>query len=155
LNIVPIILVAYLINGIYVIFSAGIYIEEKSLYVPFIAGSGAAINIIANFSLIPVFGIYGAAFATFISYLIMAIGYYAVTQKFYHIYYEWDKIAKIFAGIILAAIVYYLFPVENNVLSIILKMLILTAFIFYLYFIAVDRKEIKLIKEKLKTPEGN
>ena len=99
LDIVPIILLAYLINGIYVIFSAGIYIEEKSLYVPFIAGAGALLNIIANFALIPVMGFMGAAFATFIAYLVMAIGYYVVTQKFYHIIYEWDKIIKIFIGV--------------------------------------------------------
>ena len=38
LNIVPIILLAYLINGMYSVFSAGIYIEEKSIYVPIITG---------------------------------------------------------------------------------------------------------------------
>jgi len=153
LNIVPIILLAYLINGIYVIFSAGIYIEEKSLYVPFIAGSGAVLNIAANLLLIPKLGIYGAAIATFISYFIMAVGYYAVTQKFYHINYEWKNIIKIFIGIFLAALVYYLSPVDNNVLSVIFKLGILTAFILYLYFIAVDRKEIKMIREKIKSPE--
>jgi O-antigen/teichoic acid export membrane protein len=155
LNIVPIILFAYLINGIYVIFSAGIYIEEKSLYVPFIAGAGAILNIAANFLLIPLLGIYGAAFATFISYLIMAVGYYWVTQKFYHIQYEWDKIIKIFAGIFLTAILYYLFPVQNSILFFALRIIFLTAFVFYLYFIAVDRKEIKLIREKLKRPDKN
>lgn len=150
LNIVPIILVAYLVNGIYVIFSAGVYIEEKSLYVPFIAGSGAVLNIAANFILIPQFGIYGAAVATFLSYLIMAVGYYAVTQKFYHILYEWDKIAKIFAGIFLTAIAFYLISFENAVLLLLFKLTLLSAFICYLYFFAVDRIEINLIKEKLK-----
>lgn len=152
LNLVPIILLAYLINGIYVIFSAGIYIEEKSLYVPFIAGAGAVLNIVANLLLIPVIGIYGSAIATLLAYLIMAIGYYAVTQKFYNIQYEWDNIIKIFTGIILTAIIYYLLPVNNKIAMIIIKVLLLTAFIFYLYFFAVDRKEIKLIKQKLKEP---
>jgi O-antigen/teichoic acid export membrane protein len=150
LGMVPIILFAYLINGIYVIFSAGIYIEEKSLYVPFITGGGAAINIITNILLIPVFGIYGAALATLAAYLVMAIGYFIVTQKFYHIYYEWDKILKIFIGLLLTAVIYYLYTFESYYIALAEKLVLLTAFILYLYFIAVDRKEIKLIRSKLK-----
>lgn len=154
LDIVPIILLAYLINGIYVIFSAGIYIAEKSLYVPFIAGAGAALNIIANFALIPVMGFMGAAFATLIAYLIMAVGYYVVTQKFYHIVYEWDKIIKIFIGVFLMALAYYFFVTENYYLALIEKSILLVAFILYLYFFAVDRNEIKTIKTKLKESRG-
>ena len=150
LDMVPIILFAYLINGIYVIFSAGIYIEEKSLYVPFITGGGAAINIITNILLIPVFGIYGAALATLAAYLVMAIGYFIVTQKFYQIDYEWDKILKIFIGLLLTAVVYYLYTFENYYIALVEKLALLTAFVLYLYFIAVDRKEIKLIRSKLK-----
>jgi O-antigen/teichoic acid export membrane protein len=154
LNIVPIILFAYLINGIYVIFSAGIYIEEKSLYVPFIAGSGAVLNIGANILLIPVIGIYGAALATLAAYLIMAIGYYGVTQKFYHINYEWDKLFKIFIGLFITAILYYFVIFEDYYLALLEKLFLLIAFIFYLYFVAVDRSEIKLIKSKLKESRG-
>jgi len=150
LDIVPIILLAYLINGIYVIFSAGIYIEEKSLYVPFIAGAGALLNIIANITLIPIIGIYGAAIATLAAYIIMAAGYYIVTQKFYHIHYEWDKIIKIFIGIILSGLFYYFLIVEDYYFALIEKIVLLTAFILYLYLFAVDRKEIKTIKSKLK-----
>ena len=150
LDMVPIILFAYLINGIYVIFSAGIYIEEKSLYVPFITGGGAAINIITNILLIPVIGIYGAALATLAAYLVMAIGYFIVTQKFYQIDYEWDKILKIFIGLLLTAVVYYLYTFENYYIALVEKLALLTAFVLYLYFIAVDRKEIKLIRSKLK-----
>ena len=69
LSIVPVVLLAYLFNGLYVIFSAGIYIEEKSLYVPVISGLGAFVNIVTNFLLIPVMGIMGAAIATLAAYL--------------------------------------------------------------------------------------
>ena len=155
LDIVPIILLAYLINGIHVIFSAGIYIEEKSIYVPFIAGAAAVLNIVVNFALIPTFGIYGAAFAALAAYLIMTIGYYIVTQKFYHIQYEWVKISKIFIGILLSGLFYYFVVVEDYYLALIQKVILLTAFILYLYLFAVDRNEIKLIKTKLKESSKN
>ena len=80
----------------------------------------------------------------------MAIGYFIVTQKFYQIDYEWDKILKIFIGLLLTAVVYYLYTFENYYIALVEKLALLTAFVLYLYFIAVDRKEIKLIRSKLK-----
>jgi len=85
LYIVPVILLAYLFNGLYVVFSAGIYIEEKSIYAPLVAGLGALTNIVANYILIPQLNIMGAALATLLSYIVMASGYYIVTQRFYKI----------------------------------------------------------------------
>jgi hypothetical protein len=80
----------------------------------------------------------------------MAIGYYAVTQKFYHINYEWDKILKIFAGVFITALLYYFVIFEDYYLALLEKLFLLIAFISYLYFFAVDRSEIKLIRSKLK-----
>ncbi len=90
--IVPIILFSYLFNGIYINLMAGIYIEKKTRYLPFITGLGAAINVGFNFLLIPMYGLYGAAFATFFSYLSMAIYIYIVSQKFYPVSYELKKV---------------------------------------------------------------
>ena len=148
LHIVPIILLAYLINGMYVIFSAGIYIEEKSIYVPVIAGSGAIVNIIANFLLIPVLNITGAAFATLASYLVMAGGYYFVTQKFYKVKYELKIIGKVFLAVILAGTVFYFLYLSEN-LFFYNKLLIFIGYALFIYFIAVDRAEISLIRKKL------
>lgn len=92
LVIVPIILISYLFHGMYINFQAGIYIEEKTKYFPFITGVGAVLNIAVNLWLIPVLGLIGAALATFASYLIMTILLFVVVQKFYHINYEYRKI---------------------------------------------------------------
>ena len=147
LSIVPIILLAYIINGMYAIFSAGIYIEEKSIYVPKITGLGALINVAANFILIPIFNMTGAALATLLSYFVMALGYYYVTQKFYKVKYELKRIGNIFTAVFLVGILfYYLHSIGN--LTLLFKILLLVLFSFYIYFIAVDRNEIKLIREK-------
>ncbi len=148
LYIVPIILLSFLINGMHMIFSAGIYIEEKSLYVPLVTGLGAATSIAVNFALIPPLGITGAAIATFASYLVMAIGYFVVTQKFYNVKYEYARIAKVFAGILFVAICYYIL-IYNDSLTLLLKGIISIGFLSYLYFVAMDRNEIKVIKQKL------
>ncbi len=148
LNIVPIILLAYLFNGLYVIFSAGIYIEEKSIYVPIVSGLGAAVNVAVNFFMIPVWGIMGAAFATLASYLVMAAGYYIVTQKFYHINYENSKIIKIFTISILIVILYYILLFSGN-LNLIYKSFLLLSFIIYLIIFVIDKDEFKFLKKKI------
>ncbi|HEX2983882.1 MAG TPA: oligosaccharide flippase family protein, partial [Ignavibacteriales bacterium] len=56
LNIVPVILMAYLFNGIYVNLQAGIFIEEKSKYIPLVTGAGALANVFSNYLLIPKLG---------------------------------------------------------------------------------------------------
>jgi O-antigen/teichoic acid export membrane protein len=90
--VVPIILFAYLFNGIYVNLMAGIYIEKKTKYLPLITGLGAIITIAFNFLFIPIWGLTGAAVATFFSYFSMAVYIYYVSQKFYPIKYELNKI---------------------------------------------------------------
>ena len=147
LNIVPIVLLAYLINGMYIIFSAGIYIEEKSIYVPIITGLGALVNVVANFVLIPVLNITGAALATLASYFVMAMGYYYVTQKFYKVKYELKRIGHIFLAVLLVGILFYYLHSTGN-LYFFYKLILLILFALYLYFIAINRNEIKLIRTK-------
>ena len=147
LQIVPIILLAYLINGMYSVFSAGIYIEEKSIYVPFITGTGALVNVVVNFLLIPVLSFTGAAIATLASYFVMALGYYYVTQKFFKVKYELKRIGHIFIAVLLVGILfYYLHSIGSLLFS--YKIILLILFTLYIYFVAVNRDEIKLIKRK-------
>jgi len=101
IGIIPIVLIAYLFNGFHVIFSASFFIKEKNGSAPFIMGAGALSNVLFNFLLIPFFGIYGAATATLISYIVIAIGYYFVSQKLYHIKYEYSSLAGILALIVI------------------------------------------------------
>jgi O-antigen/teichoic acid export membrane protein len=149
LYIVPVILLGYLFNGLYVVFSAGIYIEEKSIYAPIVAGLGALINVIANFLLIPYLSILGAAFATLLSYVVMAAGYYIVTQKFYHIEYDYYKLAKIALAVTFIATVYYLLLL-NGFINIYYKIILALIFFSYLILNIVEKNELNLIKSKLK-----
>jgi len=138
LPIVPIILLAYLFNGLYMNFTAGIYIEEKTKYFPIVTISGAVVNVVVNFSLIPILGIMGAAWATLASYVLMAIGLFIVSQKFYKIDYEYGKIFKIFIIISLSASIYYLFKEE---MSFEIKMLVFIMFIIELFIFRVIKKD--------------
>jgi len=146
-TVVPVILFAYMFNGLYVVFTAGIYIKEKSIYVPLITGAGAVVNIISNFILIPVLGMMGAALSVLASYIVMAAGLYFVTQKFYKINYEKKKIAIIFLLILLFGAIYY-FLYYNIEIILIYKFLLLILFLASISFFVIDKKEIEFIKNK-------
>jgi len=149
LHIVPLILLAYLINGMHTIFAAGIYIEDKSIYVPLITGTGAVVNVALNFLLIPYLNITGAALAAAASYLVIGLGYYFVAQKFYQVKYELKRIGHIFIAIFLVGVVfYYLNSIGSLLFS--YKIILLILFTLYIYFVAVNREEIKLIKRKFE-----
>jgi O-antigen/teichoic acid export membrane protein len=148
LIIVPIILFGYLFNGIYYILSAGMFIEEKSFYIPLITGIGAVINIGVNFLLIPFWGIIGAALATLASYLIMAIAVYIITQRFYKINYEKGKVIKTLSSVLLAGSVYY-YLMSVHYLYFTYKILILAGFICSLFLFVFDKNELGFIKKKL------
>ncbi|MDR3665639.1 MAG: oligosaccharide flippase family protein [Ignavibacteriaceae bacterium] len=148
LVIVPIILFGYLFNGMYYILSAGMFIEEKSSYIPIITGVGAAINVGVNFLLIPVWGIIGAALATLASYLVMAIAVYMITQKFYKIDYEKFKVIKTLGFVIIAGSVYYYLRYCGNLLFS-YKLFILMGFIAALLLFVFDKNEMGFIKKKI------
>jgi len=146
LSIVPIVLLAYLFNGFHIIFSAGLYIKEKSNSVPVIMGICAAVNITVNFALIPVLGIYGAGLATLASYVVMAIAYYGVSQRLFYVKYEFVKISMIFLALFIVAFLYfYLIPVDY--LNLLIKLLLGLLFIALLVLMRViDSKDVNGLK---------
>jgi O-antigen/teichoic acid export membrane protein len=104
--IVPIVLFAYLFLGIYTNLIAGIYIEKKTKYLPFITGLGAALNIITCFVLIPLWSITGSALSTLVSYVSMAVYMYVVVQRFYPVNYEKGKIMMLLSINALAILIF-------------------------------------------------
>lgn len=107
LGIVPVILMAYIFNGLYINFSAGILIKEKTYVMPVVTLAGAIINIGINIVYIPVWGMWAAAAATLASYVVMAAILFFFAQKYYKINYEYSRIAKIFITIVIIGGCYY------------------------------------------------
>jgi len=103
LSVVPVVLLAYIFGGVSIHLNAGIFIEKKTAYLLPVSILAAVSNIVANFFLIPVYGIMGAAYATLIAYALSAIVMYFIVQKFYRIEYEYGRIFKLAASV---AVVY-------------------------------------------------
>jgi O-antigen/teichoic acid export membrane protein len=95
LEIVPVILLAYVFLGIYNNLIAGIYIEKRTSLLPVVTFAAAAMNVAANYLLIPPWGLMGAALATLVSYVLMAILLYVLVRRIYPVPYEWARLGKI------------------------------------------------------------
>ena len=71
--IIPIIAFSYFFYGLFVLQMPSVYLKNKQNWVPAFWGCGLIVNVLFNLYLIPKFSFFGAAFATFLSYLSMSI----------------------------------------------------------------------------------
>jgi O-antigen/teichoic acid export membrane protein len=94
-GLVPLFLLAYILYGLYVNLTVGIYLEKKTTVLPVITGLAAGVSIVANLAMIPSYGMYGAAAASVLAYTVMVAGLYIVAQRHYPIPYEYARILKI------------------------------------------------------------
>lgn len=151
-GIVPIVLLAYLLYGVYVNFMVGIYIEKKTQYLPIITGVGAAVNVIANIVLIRMFGMMGAAYATLLGYAVMAGLLYIFAQKYYAIHYEFGRILKL---ALVVAVIFYAGYYLRGSWMILIKSLLLLGFPVALYFTGFfERRELEALKRMVASRFG-
>ncbi len=132
-TIIPLITLAIVFKGVQWIFSLGLHYVKKTKYNAWIVLSSALVNIILNFILIPIWGIYGAAITTLISMILMAILFYKQAGRFYKIKYELGKLTmQILLGIALYALslTFYNLSMLPNIL---LKLILVASYPFILY----------------------
>jgi len=148
INIIPYVLFAYILYGVYVNFIIGIYLKKKSGYLPYITGISALTNILLNIVLIPRIGILGAAIATTFSYGVMALILYFLVQRIYYIQYEWIRIVKLLCVTALLFYIGYYVEIGNEIMwKLIISIsypILLGITLFY------DRQEIRKIKNLFK-----
>jgi len=95
--IIPIVMVAYFFNGVFINMSAGLHIEKRTGFFPLATGIAALVSVVATWLLVPSHGIIGAAWAKVAAYLMSAIVLYVFAQRVYPMKYEWGKVGGIVA----------------------------------------------------------
>lgn len=139
MEIVPILLFAYLFLGLYYNFSIWYKLDDKTRFGAIIALSGALVTIAMNFILIPEIGYTGAAWSVLICYTVMCMLALIFGQKYYPIPYPLKKIA---AYILLALILYFIHTQIPETLSVYLTYLLNSALLLIYFFTAwkVDKE---------------
>ncbi len=70
--------------------------QRRTGLLAMISGTGLAVNVAANLLLIPQYGIYGAAFATVIAYVVMTTMTFVITTRVYS--FEWETRTNLMFG---------------------------------------------------------
>lgn len=91
LQVVPVLLMSYVLLGIYMNLSIWYKLSDQTIYAFYIAGIGALVTIGLNILLIPYFSYIGAAWVTLIAYGTMVVLSYFWGQKNYTIPYNLRK----------------------------------------------------------------
>jgi O-antigen/teichoic acid export membrane protein len=100
--IIPVVALAYLLHGVFLLTSVGIGIARQARYYPMVTAAAAATNVTANLLLIPRFGAMGAAWATVLAYAVMALFGHAFSRRVFPIPFEGGRLLRITAAAALA-----------------------------------------------------
>jgi len=91
LAVVPILLIAYLLLGLYYNFAIWYKLKDKTHIGAWIACGGAVLTITSNYFLIPQWGLVGAAWSALFCFLSMCIACYWIGRRYYPVPYPIGK----------------------------------------------------------------
>ena len=95
---IPILILSYIVFGLFNHFVTPILISKKTHLISYIDVSNGIITILLNLVFIKYYGIYGAAFATLISYFLRILMVYYIGNKIQKIYFEGLRMLKLLLG---------------------------------------------------------
>ncbi len=130
---IPILLLSYIVYGLYFHFVMGILLAKKTKYISYIDIVNGIINIVLNIFLIKAYGLYGAAYATLISYTTRIVMVYLVSSRLQKIYFEFDRVLKILLSAGLIFIFCFFIDSHSAVTSLSIKFVIACLFPLILY----------------------
>ena len=131
LTIVPVISMGYLLYGIYLNHSIWYKLNDLTRFAVYITAIGAAITVLINVLLIPVFGYMASAWAHVASYGSMILFSFLFAEKHYKVNYEMYKMTPYFVIAIAMTIFACYFNYKNLVVELAVNTLLLLIFIGY------------------------
>lgn len=132
-RIVPVLLMANLFLGIFYNLSVWYKVTDRTRVGAYISTIGAGVTLLLNFWWIPLFGYYGAAWATFCCYLFIALLSYLWGRKYYSIPYPKKTIALYLILVVSLYLIKVLFLPSVLYIQIIYAGLALSLFLFIVY----------------------
>ena len=89
--VVPLIALSYILADVRGVVMSGILVKKETAHLAWIAILGAAVNLGLNYVLIPHWQMMGAAWATVLSYAVYLGIAFLVSQRIYHVHYEYGR----------------------------------------------------------------
>ena len=150
LKVVPIVMAAEMFMGVYFNLSFRYKLTDETKWGAYFSITACTIVILMNVFLIPVYGYVACAWAGFTGYAVAMLLSYFVGQKKYPINYDLKSIG----GYVLLALVIYAvgewMPLENTVLRLLFRTVLLAVFIAYIIKHDLPLKQIPVINRFLR-----
>ena len=150
LKVVPIVMAAEMFMGVYFNLSFWYKLTDETKWGAYFSITACTIVILMNVFLIPVYGYVACAWAGFTGYAVAMLLSYFVGQKKYPINYDLKSIG----GYVLLALVIYAvgewIPLENTVLRLLFRTVLLAVFIAYIIKHDLPLKQIPVINRFLR-----
>lgn len=90
--------VSVVIYALYFVFWVGANVAKKNRQIPVFFAIASAVNIGLNFWLVPLYGIWAAAWTSVAGFALLATSVYFYSQHWYPIRYEWGRLLKVLAA---------------------------------------------------------
>ena len=137
--VVSILLLANLFLGIYYNLSIWYKLTEKTKYGAYLSIFGAIITLSLNFTLIPVLGFVGCAWATLVCYFSMTVASYYLGKRHFSVPYQVKRIALYLFGMLC---IYFCIYFTN--LNMWINSLFLLGFVIFVYRLEKPKLALKL-----------
>ncbi len=147
-KIVPIIILGIILWSISYIFQVGVYLKNKTYVLTIISIITSVSNILFNYLLVPRFKMYGAAFSSLFTFLLLASLTYWISNKYYRIKYEFSRVIKVF---LIGLVLYFLSQlmiIPSVFVAIIIKAVIALIFVSSLLFFGFLEKDERAFLQK-------
>jgi len=151
---IPLIILAYIFQGLTYFVNLGILLKKRTEYTTISSWIAVLVCLGLNFLLIPRFGAYGAAIATFITFAIRLLLTWIFAERLHPIGYPWNKSLKLIA----IATTIYLLSIFNNkpqnvITSIVFHFCLFISFLLILYLTNIfTREEKETIRQFFNNP---
>lgn len=145
MEVIPYIILANLLLGIYTNLSVWYKIQDKTKIGAYISVFGAIITVIFNYLLIPKTGITGAAITTLLAYFVMMLISFILGQKSYPIPYN-IKVISLYLGLSVLLSFSYFYNFRENYFIGVTFLLIFVGLIYFNEKVMIQR----IIKSVLK-----
>ena len=145
-RIVPVVALAYVFLGIGNYVQLAMYLGHRTGLVGRVSVAAAIINLAANYILISRFGMMGAAVATLIGFVAMAIGSYYCSERVFHMRLPLGRVIR---GLCVAIAVFVLgqgVTAQRLGVAIVLKCLLLGSFVAALRLWLLSQEELGTVE---------
>lgn len=150
LDVIPVVLVTYLVQGIVYNLSLWYKLVDKTYWGAIFSIIGFVITLVINVMSIPKFSYWACAFASLASYVVMMLLSYFLGQKYYPVDYNLKSIAIYFVLAAVLTVAAMAVPIENLWLRLLYRTVFVVVFIVYLVRHDLPLSSIPVVKNIVK-----